>query len=113
ADNELEEALGVSTGEEDRKPCSDHHEERCDPKEEQHNIVRDREQPLHEWEPAVEVAFDIGPVNLDVDRLLFVSRWIAIGEQGKVSGHTGGETREFEVPVEPPVRVLLPEYQQE
>ncbi len=72
--------------------------------------MRDREQPLHQRQPAVQVAFDIGVVDLEVDALLLDRRGVLVGEQHEVGADAGAEPSELQGEVEPPARVALPEH---
>ncbi len=51
---------GVAVGEQDGEPRHDDDHERGDVQEEQHHLVRDRQQPLHQRQPRVEITFGIG-----------------------------------------------------
>ena len=55
ADVEIEDAPRIATGEQDREEGDDRQHGEGDPEEEQHDEVRDREQPLHEPEPAAQL----------------------------------------------------------
>src|SRR5204863_7822123 len=55
ADIEVEQASRVATGEENREERDDADECECDPEEEEHDEVRDREKPFDEPEPATEL----------------------------------------------------------
>jgi len=71
--------------------------------------VRDREEPFHQWQPAVQVAFDVGVVDLEVDALLFDRRGVLVGEQREVGADAGAEPGELQGEVEPPAWVALSE----
>jgi hypothetical protein len=71
--------------------------------------VRDREGPLHQGQPAVQVAFGVGIVDVEVDTLLLDGRGVVVGEQRDVRADAGAEPGELEGEVEPPARVALPE----
>ena len=62
-DVEVEHAPQVAPGDEDREECDDGEDQEREPEEREHDVVRDREQPLHEPQPAahirVELAFDM------------------------------------------------------
>jgi arsenite methyltransferase len=58
-EDEVEQAPWIAAGEEDREPGDDHRHKRRQPEERQQYVVRDREQPLHEREPAVEPIFRV------------------------------------------------------
>ena len=62
ADVEIEDAPRIATGEQNREEGDDREDGEGDPEEEQHDEVRNREQPLHEPEPAaqlrIEAAFE-------------------------------------------------------
>ena len=62
AEVEVEDASRVATGEQDREEGDDREHGEGDPEEEQHDEVRNREQPLHQPEPAaqlrIEAAFE-------------------------------------------------------
>src|SRR5207302_10829154 len=49
--DELEKSPGIPAGEQDGEPRDDRHEQRRDLQEEQHDVVRDREQPLPQGPP--------------------------------------------------------------
>jgi hypothetical protein len=75
--------------------------------------VGDREEPLHDRQPAIEVALRVGVADVQAHRLLLVGRGIAVVHQRHVDPDPIREAQEFEVPVEPPPRVLLPEHDHE
>jgi hypothetical protein len=69
-DNEIEQPPRVVPGEQDREPRDDHRKESNQLQHCQNDVVRDREQPLHQREPLVQVVFDVGVVDVEVDALL-------------------------------------------
>ena len=72
--------------------------------------MRDRQEPLHEREPPIEVAFDIvGVVDVEVHTLLVDRRRIAVGEEGEVGPDPSAESTELQSEVEPPAGVALAE----
>ena len=54
ADVEVEDASRVAAGEEDREERDDRQHEKAQPEEDEHDVVRDREEPLDEPEPAAQ-----------------------------------------------------------
>jgi SAM-dependent methyltransferase len=109
ADDEVEQAAWVAPREEDREPREDHREDRAQPEKHEHDVVRDREEPLHERQPPVELVPGIRVREVERDRLMLVRRGIAVVEQREVCPHPVLESGQLEVPVEPPPRILLPE----
>ena len=55
AEVEVEDAPRVAAGEQDREEGDDREHDEGDPEEEQHDVVRNRQQPLHEPEPAAQL----------------------------------------------------------
>ena len=53
--DEAEYARRITAGEQDREPGYDHREERGYLQEEQHDVVRDGQQPFDQRQPPVEV----------------------------------------------------------
>ncbi len=92
ADHEVEEAAWVAAGEEDREPCDDHHDDGGEPEEDEHDVVRDREQPLDERKPAVQVLLGVRVREVERDRLLLVGGRVAVVHQGEVDGRPGSRT---------------------
>jgi hypothetical protein len=58
--HKVENALWVPGGEKDREPSDDHCYYGGDVKEEEHHDVRDDQEPLHQWQPPIELTDDIG-----------------------------------------------------
>ena len=109
ADDEVEQRARVAAGEEDREP-GDYDAHHCGQTEEhQHDVVRDRQEPLHQRQPAVELVAGVWIAKVEPHGLVLVGRRIAIVQQRGVDGDARGEARELEVPVKPPARILLPE----
>src|SRR6266542_882972 len=108
--HEIEQPAGVAAGKEEREPRDDNRHEHREPEEEQHDVVRDREQPLHEREPAVQVALGVRVGDVELHRLALVGRGIAVVHQREVGRDPVLEPEQLEVPVEPPARVLLAEH---
>ena len=69
----------------------------------------DRQQPLHQRQPAVQVAFDVRVVDLEVDLLLLDRRRVLVGQQHEVGTDAGAEPGQLAGEVEPPAWVALPE----
>ena len=111
--DEAEYATRVTAGEQDREPGHDHREERSDLQEEQHDVVRDGQQPFDQRQPPVHVAGGVRVGVVEADRLVIVGGGVLVVHQGQVDQHPVGEPLQFEVPVEPPARVLLPEHDHE
>src|SRR5665213_196192 len=78
ADEEVEHPAREATGEEDHEPSGDHDEERGDVEEEQHHVVWDRQQPLDQRQPAVEVGARVRIGKLEMHRLMLVGGGIAV-----------------------------------
>ena len=55
---EVEDPSRVAAGEEDREECDDRQNQEGEPEEEEHDVVRDRKQPLDEPEPAAEAGVE-------------------------------------------------------
>src|SRR6516164_5282532 len=51
--DEAEHAAGVAAGDQDDEPRHDHYKERGEVEEVQHDVVGDRQEPLHQWQPPV------------------------------------------------------------
>jgi hypothetical protein len=98
-----------SAGELDREPGDDHGDERADDEEGQHDDVRQDEQPLDQGQPPVEVAWHVGVVQIEVNRLGFHCGRVGVGQQRGIGPDTGGEPVELQREVEPPAWVALPE----
>ncbi len=82
--DEVEQSSRVSAGEEDREP-SEYHGEECDDRQQrQHNVVRDRQEPLDQRQPPIQVAFHVRVVDLQVYGLLLDGRRILIRQQQEV-----------------------------
>ena len=60
ADDEVEQSARVAAGEQDREPRDHHAHERSDTEEHEDYVVRDRQEPLHERQPAVQIAPGVG-----------------------------------------------------
>ena len=108
--DEVEDGPRVAAGEQHSKPGNDHRDDRSDAQEEEHDVVGGSEQPLHQRQPAVEILFDVGVVDDQLDRLLFIGGGVHVGHQSEIRAHPGCETSELDVEVEPPPRVLLSEH---
>jgi D-alanyl-D-alanine carboxypeptidase len=106
----VENPARVAAREKDRKPRRDDGEERADVEQEQHDVVWDREEPLDDRQPAVEVSPRVGVAEVQTYRLLLVGRGVAVVHQRHVDPHPVGEAQQLEVPVKPPARVLLAEH---
>src|SRR2546423_8199642 len=107
-DDEAEEGLRIAARKEDGEPGNDHGNGYGNPKEEENDIVWDGKEPLHQGQPAIQLAsIRIGEV--EVDGLLLIGRRIVVIEQGEVGGDAIGEPQKVDVPVEPPPRGLLTE----
>ena len=59
ADVEVEDGARVAPREEDREERDHRQHEEREPEEREHDVVRDREQPLHEPEPAADAAVEL------------------------------------------------------
>jgi hypothetical protein len=70
--DEAKHSSGVAAGEQDGEPRHDDDHERGDVQEEQHHVVGERQQPLHQRQPPVEITFGIGLEIVKVDRLVVV-----------------------------------------
>ncbi len=70
----------------------------------------DGQQPLDDRQELVEVLLHIRIVDLQMDRLLLVGRWVLIGEEDDVRHHPCAEASELAGEVEPPPWVFLPEH---
>src|ERR1700694_3909361 len=64
-DHEVEQLARVAASEEDREPCDHDAHERGYTEEYEHYVVRDREKPLHEREPAVQIGARVGVGAVD------------------------------------------------
>ena len=71
--------------------------------------MRNRQQPLDEWKPAIEVALHIRVGKVEPDRLLLVGGRVAIVHQREVHADPVREPEQLEIPVVPPTRILLTE----
>jgi hypothetical protein len=106
----VEEPAREPAREEDREPRHDRDDQHADVEEEEHDVVRNREQPLDQRQPPVEVALDVGVRQLEVGVLLLVRRWVDVGHEQGIGRDAVDEAHEVEVPVEPPARILLAEH---
>jgi hypothetical protein len=68
--------------------------------------VGDRQEPLVQRRPAVEVLLDVRVLDRQVDVLLAVGRRVRVVHQRDVGRDAVGETQQLAVEVEPPPRVL-------
>ena len=68
--------------------------------------MRDREEPLDQRQPAVEVARCVRVDVLEVQALLLIGRRIAVVHEREVETDTVREALKLHVPVEPPPRIL-------
>src|SRR5207247_3622788 len=109
AHDEVERAARIAAGEEDREPRVDDDGEGREAEEQEHDVVRDREDPLDERKPAVQLALRVRIGHVERDALALVRRWIAVVEQREVYADAVQEPNQLEVPVEPPARILLTE----
>src|SRR5450755_688922 len=107
--DEAKYATRVTAGEQDREPGHDHREERGDLQEEQHDVMRDGQQPFDQRQPPVEVRGRVRIGVIKLDPLVVIGGWITVVHQGEVGPHPVDEALQFQVPVEPPPGVLLPE----
>src|SRR5215216_4268406 len=110
--HEIEHPARVAAGEQDGEPGDDHHDDHRDVEEEQQDVVRDREEPLHQREPAVELVRGVGIHDIDVDGLLPVHRRVLVPQQEDVGADSRLEPEQHHVEVEPPPRVLVAQRQQ-
>ena len=69
AEVEVEDAAGIAPGEEDREERDHRQNEERKPEEREHDVVRDREDPLHEPQPAAQFTLELA---LDSDGI----RWV-------------------------------------
>jgi hypothetical protein len=109
AEDEIEETTWITAGEQDREPGDHDQDEGGQPEEEQHDVVRDCEEPFHERQPAIEVLFCVGVGVVERDALVFVGGRVAVVHQREIDADPVREPEQLEVPVEPPAWVLLPE----
>ena len=108
--DKVEDAARVAPGEENREPGDDHNDDHGQVEEEQHDVERDGEEPLDQWQPAIEVALGVRVGKLEPHPLSLVSRRIAVTHEREVGANPVAEAQQLEVPVEPPARVLLAEH---
>ena len=111
ADDEVEEGARVLGGDDDHDPAEDDGDEGQDPEDDQDDVMGDGQEPLDEGEPAVEVGFGVGVLDVEVDGLVFVGGGVLVAQGQDVDLDAVDEAAEFEVPVEPPARVLVAEDQ--
>ncbi len=111
--DEVEQTAWVLPGEQHRKPGDGHCDGGANREEDQHDVVRNREQPLDQWQPSVEILFDVGEDDVEVNGLVFVRGGVAIVHHGQVREHPGLEADELKIEVEPPTWVLLAEHDHE
>src|SRR5207247_8988148 len=107
SDDEVEEGARIATRKQYREPGNDDAEERRDAEEPEHNVVRNRQEPLDERQPAIQLMPRIGVGKLKVHGMLAVRRGILIAQQRQIDGDAGAEPCQGQVPVEPPSWVLL------
>ena len=99
-DHEVKESPGVLTGRQNGEPGQDHCEEGGNSEKKQDNVMRDREQPLDQGKPPIEVSFHVGVVDLQVDRLLFDGGRVSVCEQGRIGADSGPEAGQLARKVE-------------
>src|ERR1700744_4046520 len=64
--DEVKQRPRVTTREEDRKPGDDGGDQRTDREEEEHDVVRDREEPLDQRQASAEVLLSVGVWEIEV-----------------------------------------------
>ena len=70
SDHEIEKGPRIASSDQNREPGDHHRHNRGEPQHQQHDVVRNRQQPLHEWQPAIQVSIDVGVLDLEMDCLL-------------------------------------------
>src|SRR6266516_1653390 len=80
----------IAAAEEDRKPRPDDGEERYDVQEEEHDVVRNGKQPLHERQPPVQLP-RVGVLDVQADGLLLLGGGVAVVHEGEVDADSVGE----------------------
>src|SRR2546429_9066214 len=78
SDDELEEGARIATRKQYREPGNNDAEERRDAEEPQDKVVRNRQEPLDERQPAIQLLLCIGVGNLNMHGLLVVRRGILV-----------------------------------
>src|SRR5207253_5065847 len=78
SDHEVEEGARIATRKQYREPGNDDAEERRDAEEPQDDVVRNRQEPLDERQPAIQLLLRIRVGNLNVLGLLVVRRGILV-----------------------------------
>ena len=69
--------------------------------------MRNRQQPLEEREPPIQVALDVRIVDRQTDRLLVDGRGVPVCQKQEIRTNPRLEAREFPREIEPPSRVAL------
>src|SRR5712691_6918274 len=105
--DEGEYAARVAAGEQDSEPGHDHCEERRDVQEEQHDVVRDGQQPFDQRQPPVEVGGRVRVAVVQFDPLVVIGGRVGVIHQGQVGSDPVAEPLELKIPVEPPPGILL------
>lgn len=67
--------------------------------------MRDREQPLDQGIPPIEVSFYVGVINFQVDRLLVDGGRVSVREQACIGNDSGLEAGQLAGKIEPPARI--------
>src|SRR6266550_3887057 len=78
SDDVVEEGARIATRKQYREPGNDDAEERQDAEEPQDDVVRNRQEPLDERQPAIQLLPRIGVGNLKGHGLLVVRRGILV-----------------------------------
>lgn len=73
----------------------------------QDEVVRDREQPLENRHPAIEIVFHVRIIDSQVHGLLFNGGGVLVREQSCVGADPGLETGQLGREVKPPARITL------
>ena len=101
-DVEVKEAPRVSTGRHYGEPGHEQDKATGNAEKKQDEIMRDREQPLDQGIPPIEVSFYIGVINFQVDRLLVDGGRVSVREQTRISTDSSLEAGQFARKIEPP-----------
>lgn len=94
--------------EQDDEPANHNRDHSNLTKDDQRYVVRNCQEPLDQRQPSVEL-LGIRVVEVHVNALRLVGRWVDVGQKTHVSREPGRKSLHFEVEIKPPSRILLTE----
>jgi len=87
--NKVKNTSGISAGEKNRKPGDDNTNKSSYADKEKNNIMGNRQEPFDQRQPPVQVLFNIGIIDFEMDRLLFVGGRVIIGHERNIRTNPG------------------------